>query len=279
MNRTINMRFPEGRNRALTFSYDDGVKQDIRFAELLEAHGMKGTFNLNAGLYPSDEKVLAGNTNRLSKKQITEFFSGRPHEIATHAYTHPTLNSLPPSGVCYEILRDREELEAQFGRVIRGHAYPYGSYSDEVVESLRACGILYARTTVSTENFNLPEDWLRLPATCHHNCPRLMELAKKFVERDFRFTPGLFYLWGHTYEFDNNNNWHVIEEFLDFMAGREDQIWYATNEEIFTYIEDYRRLIFSADCTLVYNPTARTLWFKHHQDTRSIAPGETLCLK
>ena len=43
-------------------------------------------------------------------------------------------------------------------------------------------GVAYARTVKSTEKFDLPTDWLRLPATCHHNNPRLMELAKKFVE-------------------------------------------------------------------------------------------------
>ncbi len=279
MNRTISMRFPEGRDRALTFSYDDGTRSDLRLAELLEAHGMKGTFNVNGGLYPSEENVISGKNRRLTEKQITDFFTGRPHEIATHGYTHPAFDSLPSSAVCYEILRDRETLEKQFGRVIRGHAYPYGDYSDEVVNALRACGILYARTTVSTEQFHLPEDLLRLPATCHHKSPRLMELAKKFVEQEFKRNPGLFYLWGHSFEFDNDDNWHVIEEFLDFMGGRENVIWYATNEEIFSYMENYKRLIFSADCSLVYNPTVQTLWFKQHRNIHAIAPGETLRLE
>ncbi|MBQ9086759.1 MAG: polysaccharide deacetylase family protein [Clostridia bacterium] len=278
MNRTIAMRFPNGRAKTLTFSYDDGVEQDMRLAELLEAHGMKGTFNLNGGLYAPEGYVHRSNHRRMSKQQVTDFFSTREHEIATHAFTHPPLDTLPVSAVCYEIMRDRETLEEQFGRVIRGHAYPYGTTADHVVDALRACGILYARTTVSTERFSLPEDWLRLPATCHHNNPRLMELAKGFVERDFRFNPGMFYLWGHSYEFDNDNNWHVIEEFLDYMAGREDQIWYATNGEIFEYMEDYRRLIFSADCSMIYNPTARTLWFLHQKEIHSIAPRETIHL-
>ena len=279
MNRAISMRFPEGRAKTLTFSYDDGVEQDMRLAELLEAHGMKGTFNLNSGNYAPEGHVHKTTHRRMTEQQVTDFFSTRDHEIATHSFTHPHLESLPSASVCYEIIRDRETLEKQFGRIVRGHAYPYGTTANHVVEALRACGILYARTTVSTEKFDIPTDWLRLPATCHHKNPRLMELAKDFVERDFGFAPKMFYLWGHTYEFDNNNNWHVIEEFLDYMAGREDQIWYATNGEIFEYIEDYRRLRFSADCSIVYNPTLRTLWFLHGKDIRSIAPGETLRLK
>ncbi len=34
----------------LTFSYDDGVTQDIRLIELFNKYGMKATFNINSGL-------------------------------------------------------------------------------------------------------------------------------------------------------------------------------------------------------------------------------------
>jgi len=32
----------------------------------------------------------------------------------------------------------------------------------------------------------------------------------------------LMYVWGHSYEFDNNNNWNVIEDFCKLMGGRDD---------------------------------------------------------
>ena len=272
----VRMRFPEGRNRALTFSYDDGVIQDMRLVALLNKYGMKGTFNLNSGLYkPEDEK---SSNRRMTEKQVTELFAGGPHEVACHAYTHPSLAEIPVGVATYEVIKDREVLEAQFGTVIRGLAYPNGSISDTVVEALRSCGIAYARTVTSTEKFNLPTDWLRLPATCHHNNPRLMELAKSFVETPVKYGPKLFYLWGHTYEFDDNDNWNVIEEFTEYMGGREQEIWYATNMEIFEYIQDFERLITSADGLTLINPTARTLWFTCNQKIYSIASGETLRL-
>jgi peptidoglycan/xylan/chitin deacetylase (PgdA/CDA1 family) len=37
-----------GKKKALTFSYDDGVLQDIRLIELFNKYGMKATFNLNS---------------------------------------------------------------------------------------------------------------------------------------------------------------------------------------------------------------------------------------
>lgn len=37
---TAFMRFPQGRAKALTLSYDDGVEQDIRLIEILNRHGL-----------------------------------------------------------------------------------------------------------------------------------------------------------------------------------------------------------------------------------------------
>ena len=144
-----------------------------------------------------------------------------------------------------------------------------------MVATLRQCGIAYARTTVSTERFDLPTDWLRLPATCRHSNPRLMELAEKFVTNPFEKAPGLFYLWGHSYEFDwdtPDNNWGIIEQFAEYMGGRED-IWYATNIEICDYVAAYKQLIFSTDGSKVYNPTATELFFETPRGLHRIAPG------
>ena len=51
------MRFPEGKVKALTLSYDDGVEQDVRLIEIMKKYGLKGTFNINSGLYASEGTV------------------------------------------------------------------------------------------------------------------------------------------------------------------------------------------------------------------------------
>ena len=275
----IFMRFPGGKRKALTLSYDDGVEQDIRLIDIMKKHGLKGTFNINSGMYAPEGTVYPEGTihRRMSKSMALELYQNSGMEVAVHGLKHPFLEQLPANLCTYEVLQDRMNLEADYGTIIRGMAYPFGTYSDSVVSTLRQCGIVYSRTVVSTENFAIPTDWLRLPATCHHNNPRLMELARQFAENNSQSNrgPSLFYLWGHSYEFEANDNWNVIEEFAAYMGGRED-IWYATNIEIYDYIDAYNRLIFSMDFTRVYNPTATELFFETKWGLYSVKPGETV---
>jgi hypothetical protein len=165
-------------------------------------------------------------------------------------------------------------------------AYPCGTTSDETVQVLKDCGVAYARTVTSTGNFLLPTDWLRLPATCHHNDPKLMDLLDTFLNTTGPRAemPWMFYLWGHSYEFDDNNNWDVIEEFCK-KAGNHPDVWYATNIEIYDYIQAYHRLQFDAALTRAYNPSAIPVWFaleswpSWRTDTYCIMPGETLTFR
>ena len=278
MNRNLFMRYPGGVRKAVTLSYDDGVEQDVRFVEIINKYGLKCTFNLNGGCFAPEGTVYeAGRIHRrMTKNACVELYKNSGHEVAVHGYTHPWLENLSPVNVAYEIIKDREALEDTFGCIVRGMAYPYGTYNDSVVNVLKECGIVYARTTKSTEKFDIPTDWLRMPATSHHTNPKLMELACKFVEDKNRH-PKLFYLWGHTYEFEERDNWNVIEEFGEYMGGRED-IWYATNIEIYEYIKAYKQLVFSVDGSIIHNPTSRPLWFFFDKAIHRIGSGETICL-
>lgn len=69
----------------------------------------------------------------------------------------------------------------------------------------------------------------------------------------------MFYLWGHSYEFDNDDNWNVIEEFAAHTGGKDD-IWYATNIEIYDYVKAYEALSVSVDESIIHNPTDIDVW-------------------
>lgn len=255
------IRFPEGKSKAFTLSYDDGVRQDKRFVKILNKYGLKSTFNLNSGCFEHSRTDEPENQKgRMCAEEALELYG--EHEIAIHSLTHPYLDKLPSSQMVYEIMEDRLNLEKLFGRIIRGMAYPYGAYNDEIVNALKTCGIAYARTTRATLGFDIPSDWLRMPATCHHSHAELFNLADKFLDKHNGRQAWLFYVWGHTYEFDTNaptNNWEYIEEFAKKISGHED-VWYATNMEIYEYIKAYHSLEWSADGRTVYNPGDKDVW-------------------
>lgn len=270
------MRFPGGKPKTLTLSYDDAKIQDIRLMQIINKYGLKCTFNINAGLFtPETEEAKSKPSRRLTEREAIELYKNSGHEVAIHGYTHPSLDLLPDVDVVNEIMEDRKKLESMFGRVIRGMAYPYGVFNDRVVEILKNCGIAYSRTIHDDNSFEMPQDWLRLRDTCHHNCPNLAELADRFLRRKNFGRPMIFYLWGHSYEFDNDNNWNVIEEFAQKVSGKDD-IWYATNIEIYDYVEAFKNLKFSADMSMVYNPSGEELFFTYNDKDYSVKPNETL---
>ena len=272
-------RFPNGLRKALTLSYDDGVEQDIRLMEILDKHGVRCTFNLNSGCWAPEGTVYpAGQIyRRMTASQAAKVYANPNHEVANHCLTHASLTEISPTEIVHEVMADRENHEAMFGGVIRGLAYPYGTYSDQVVEALKNTGVAYARTVVSTNNFAVPTDWLRLHPTCHHNAPNLPQLCDRFLNDGAPFGSLLFYLWGHTYEFDTDNNWHVIEAFCEKMGGRED-IWYATNIEIVDYVNACRAVRTSADGKTLHNPTCIDVWPEVDGKLVCLHAGETVKL-
>lgn len=274
--REMSLLFPNGLSKALTLSYDDGVEQDARLIEIMNKYGLKGTFNLSGGLFaPEDTVYPQGQIHRrMSKSAAYDLYHNCGHEIALHAYTHPDLTLLSKGTAAYQIVKDREALEEMFGRIVRGMAYPYGTNSEGTAELLKNCGVAYCRTVEATCRFDIPSDWLRMPSTCHHNHPKLMELTEEFLKEPnfFWSRPKLFYLWGHSYEFEADNNWHVIEEFAARIGGKED-IWYATNIEIYDYVDAWKHMITSADGRRIYNPSNRPIWLWADQKIHKVDAG------
>jgi peptidoglycan/xylan/chitin deacetylase (PgdA/CDA1 family) len=241
--------FPQGKHKVLTLSYDDGKGADRRLVDIFNKNGIKGTFHINSGLFDWDP-------DRVQPHEIKELYKG--HEVATHTVTHPTIERCPMPLVVQQVLEDRKNLEKMVGYPVRGMSYPNGSYSNEIKAMLPHVGIEYSRVVGSTQDFGMPKDLYQWQATCHHKT-NLMKLAQDFVALFKRQYLYMMYVWGHSYEFNNDNNWELIEEFCEFVGHKED-IWYATNIEIVDYMKALDALKFSAEGDFVYNPSAQALW-------------------
>ncbi len=260
----IRFLYPEGKIKTLTMSYDDGVVQDRRLVKLFNESGIKGTFHINSGILDQG--------NRIASSELKALYAG--HEVSCHTVTHPFLERLPRTEIEREIREDRRRLEELCGYPVTGMSYPFGTWNDEVIAIAKSCGIVYSRSTRTSGGFGIPQNFMAWDATCHHR--EMLEKGAAFREFD-RYPLAIFYVWGHAYEFDNNSNWHEMEEFCRMMSNLPD-VWYATNIEIYRYLEAIRSLVTSADGGIVYNPTAVNVWYAYNEKTGTIRPGETVTL-
>ena len=259
--------YPGGKHKALTMSYDDGRAADRRLVKIFNDHGIRGTFHLNSS--------RLGEEDRVTPDEAVSLYRG--HEIACHTVTHPTIARCPLPEVALEVLEDRRALEKITGAPVRGLSYPNGSFSEEIVRLLPGCGIRYSRITGNSDAFTLPADPYRWKATCHHN-HRLMELGDDFLALFKKQYLYLMYVWGHSYEFDNADNWDLMEAFCEKMGGKDD-IWYCTNIEFMDCMDAAARLQFAADNSFVHNPNARDCWITVNDgEAIRIPGGETVRL-
>ena len=227
-----------GKKKAVTFSFDDGVVQDIRLVEILNKYNLKGTFNLNSaklGL-PSDPwKVEWGEIPRpiLNVSKIKPLYVG--HEVAVHTLTHPNLTTLNDETVIYQVDEDRKKLEEIFGYSVVGMAYPCGGVNNDarVAKLIQEnTPIRYARTITSTLTFDLQKgNLLQFNPTLHFLNEKTEEIVDKFLALETD-EPQLLYIWGHSYELDySESRWERFENLCKKLSGKAD-IFYGTNKEV-----------------------------------------------
>ncbi len=279
------LRFPEGKGKAVTLSYDDGIIHDIRLSEIISRYGIKCTFNLNC--------EALGTEGKMTTDDVKKHILSKGHEIAVHGEFHKAEGSIRPIEGITDVLNCRLELEKKYDMIVQGMAYPdcgitrfsNGASYDKIKNYLEELDITYARTLGGDNNsFMLPQDWHAWMPTAHHQNPKLLDWIDEFINIDISNKvycasrqPGLFYLWGHSYEFERNNNWDLLEKICEKFAKSKD-IWFATNGEIYNYVKAYSSLVRSANGEIVYNPTLIDVWFNVDEKLYLIKSGETIRL-
>ena len=136
--------------------------------------------------------------------------------------------------------------------------------------------IEYGRVVGDTHQFAMPENFLTWKATCHHN-HGLLEDGEAFIRLNKTQYLYLMLVWGHSYEFDRDQNWDLMEEFCR-MAGDREDTWYATNIQIVDYMRAAGNLKFTIDGDLVYNPSAQSVWIRVDGDLFLVPGGESIKL-
>lgn len=222
--------FKNSKHKAFTLSYDDGILSDIKTARICNRYGVKCTFNINPGLAIRQGLWIYNGfeIKYLTKDALKEHLAG--HEIASNSYSHPSLDVLTYEECQNEMQLDKTLCTEWFGKAPVGMAYPMGTYSDTVVSVLEGLGYKYARTVKSTHSFDIQHDLLRFDPTCHHADEALFELAEEFIKADTS-TDMLFYVWGHSYEFDADGGYDRLDRLCRMMAENDD-VFCGTNAEV-----------------------------------------------
>lgn len=187
----------------VTFSFDDGIEQDVKFVEKLNKYGFKATFNINTGIQTRANTWLNNGVeiHRMNIKGLKELYSG--HEVAVHTLTHPFLEKQDEETIYNEIYYDKKNIEEWFGEEVVGMAYPYGTYDERVIKIAKEIGIKYARTAGTSMKFTVPDDGSK----------------------------NVLYIWGHTYEFDVLDKWNLLDDILERLKRVKAE--FVTNREAF----------------------------------------------
>lgn len=225
-----------GKKKAITFSYDDGVTQDVRLIEVFNKYNLKATFNLNSELLGVQRGLLCEGKmiphNKNKPEDVRHIYDG--HEVAVHTLTHPLLPAIEDDNeIIRQVEQDRWNLSELVGYEVVGMAYPCGGANndDRTADIIRRhTGVKYARTIKTTLDFAPQENLYRFNGTIYHHgqWDMLFEMGERFLQAE----EGLFYIWGHAYEFDiYPERWQIFEEFCKMISGKTD-IFYGTNKEV-----------------------------------------------
>ena len=271
----IKKLYPFGKAKAFNITYDDGVWQDVRFVELLNKYGIKGTFNLNSQLMAEEFEWTHPNgfaVKRMPKDKVVKLYEN--HEVASHTLTHPYMHDMSENEILHQMGLDRYNLEQLFGREVKGFAVPFSYYSNLIADCAQHIGFEYARKSDESLSYTPSEDYYHWQTGIFHLNPQFAQFAENFFRIDEELA--LLQIVGHSYDLDAEDMWEVIENLLGRIADDED-IVSMTNIEIVRYLKAIRAADITAD--YIKNNSDTEIWFAVDGKTISVKAGETIFLQ
>ena len=262
--------YPGGKRKAFNITYDDGVTQDVRFVQMLNKYGIKGTFNLNSELMKNQFAWTHPNgmeVRRLSADRVIDLYDG--HEIASHTLTHPYMHDLPEWEIMRQLGEDRENLQRLFGREVKGFAVPFSYYSDLIARCAESCGFEYARMSEFSGSYAPCLDWYYWKTGVYHIMPELTEFAAGFLNTDQELA--VCQIVGHSYDLDAENLWGTMELICAAVSAQSD-VWMCTNLELVRYLKAMEQAVITGN--MIENRSGQTLWFESQGMVFSVEAGD-----
>lgn len=266
----IRKLYPGGKEKAFNVSYDDGVTQDVRFVQMLNRYGLKGTFNLNSALMKEDFRWIheCGMTIRRLPEQVArELYRG--HEVASHTAHHPYMHDLNQGQILQELWYDRYHLEKMLGMEVSGFAVPFTYYSPLIEESARKVGFEYARISEETNSYDIPGDFHRWTGSKFHWDEDLEAFVDGFLRTEQELA--LCQIVGHSYDLDVMGIWERMERIFRKVSG-DGTVWPVTHIELVRYLRAMDRAVIWDSG--VRNDSNCPLWFRIDGKITELHPGD-----
>jgi len=238
--------------RIVTTSWDDGDRSDLRLAEVLHSHGIRGTFYVPITPYNGRAPLERTELRSLSSEGF---------EIGAHGFSHKLLWGLPAKELASEIAPCKPLLEDILGSEVRMFCYPRGRYDCNVVRAVENAGYRGARTVrmLSTQlnfhPFEMPTTLQTFPhrtsaylknvtrarmkglGVCLSYRARLgdwLELGKSLFDSVLE-NGGVWHLYGHSWEIEQLGLWDSLEQLLAYVC-RRDGVRYVANGQLLRFI-------------------------------------------
>lgn len=216
-------------------SWDDGHPSDLRLADLLARHGLRGTFFVPRRNSEGRPTMAPDDLARLVAMGF---------EIGAHTADHVRLDALDESAAARQIDDGLKYLEDSIGGRVRGFAYP-GGWPGRYGRALAAARFDYARTTrmfrldAGRDPYDVPttmqfyphsrgallRNFARGGAHGARLAPALRRLAAREpvaaladLARMAQARGGILHVWGHSWEFDALDLWADAERAFAALA-------------------------------------------------------------
>src|SRR5208282_826544 len=237
------------RTFVMTTSWDDGHPLDMRVAELLVKYGLQGTFYVPRS---SQTPVM----DRSQIRELSKFF-----EIGAHTLEHVLIDRLSDREARVQLSGSREWIEGLTGRNCRVFCFPGGKFRNRQLQLVREAGYQAARTVelLSTVSPRRVDGLCLVPTTIQvfpHgpyayaknalkrlSAPAMYWLRRLLLSRDWLTLAkafflqtvqhgGVFHLWGHSWEIEEQGQWQSLESFLAFAGTHLKGARCVTNGEL-----------------------------------------------
>jgi peptidoglycan-N-acetylglucosamine deacetylase len=273
-NKIIEFVYPDGNNKALIMSYDDGLIEDIRLIKLFDENKIIGTFNLNSELLGTTKLWPQKNAPAIVASYVSKdslLLIYKNHEIAAHSAAHRDFKNLNDSEILEEVVTDIDNLNRLTKRKIVSMAYPFGNSNQHIAELISNTGLTNARIVSDTYTFSLPDTFLLWHPTCHDS--KALDLIDDYLALNISKL-SVFYVWGHSWEFNDAKRWNDISKFCEEIGNRKD-IWYVGCGEFIDYQIALKRLIITKES--ISNPIDNIeIWFKQDGIMKVLKPGKRI---